>query len=127
MYQTSTEFLLEITRGYISIIKCKDPTHCIIRSNKHFIIRREHPTAQRSNTLHNKIQPTFSIYDVHQAISRCRLLREPYTEKQVWRPTSDSAMQLEIKTLVSRMDSSHPKLLLGKHASAMPQSTVKGD
>ena len=79
MYQTSTEFLLEITRGYLSIIKCKDPTHCIIRSNKHFIIRREHPTAQRSNTLHNKIQPTFSIYDVHQAISRCRLLREPYT------------------------------------------------
>ena len=34
MYQTSTEFLLEITRGYISIIKFKDPTHCRIRSNR---------------------------------------------------------------------------------------------
>ena len=78
MYQASTEFLLEITRGYISIIKCKDPTHCIIRSNKHFIIRREHPTAQRPNTLHNKIQPTFYVYYVHPAISRCRLIREPY-------------------------------------------------
>ena len=78
MYQTSTEFLLEITRGYISIIKCKDPTHCIIRSNKHFIIRREDPTAQRPNTLHNKIQPTFYVYYVHPAISRCRLIREPY-------------------------------------------------
>ena len=78
MYQASTEFLLEITRGYISIIKFKDPTHCIIRSNKHFIIRREHPTAQRPNTLHNKIQPTFYLYYVHPAISRCRLIREPY-------------------------------------------------
>ena len=35
-------------------------------------------------------------------------------------------MQLEIKTLVSRMYSSNPKLSFGKHATAMLQSTSGG-
>ena len=48
MYQASTEFLLEITRGSISIIKCKDPTHCIIRSNPHIFSSTPHKLSGRS-------------------------------------------------------------------------------
>ena len=113
MYQTSTEFLLEITRGYISIIKCKDPTHCIIRSNKHFIIRREHPTAQRPNTLHNKIQPTFYVYYVHPAISRCRLVREPYRKTNL-------AADFRFRHAARDQNPCQP------HVTAMLQSTSRG-
>ena len=89
MYQTSTEFLLEITRGYISIIKCKDPTHCIIRSNQ--------------------LLTFLNTTDyVHTPKSRWRFGRDPYQKKRL---TAKAINQLQQWVHLSHLQTSIGQLI----------------